>query len=196
MSNRHRALLTGLATVGIGLTIVLLSQSYPWIREGGQVGPGFIPGLSGLVLLLTGIILTIQSLAPQREAYNADRSRHHGGEESSRGQGQEKEPVWLRNYSGGSEKKSSEAAGSQSFWSGKAAGVLLLSAVAVYASSYIGLLPALIILVFAISKIVEHERLSTSLIMSAGTGGVVWLLFVYILNIPLPTGTIGEVLRQ
>lgn len=179
---------TGLLAL-LGLVAVLMGLGYGFIGENDQIGPGFMP-------VLTGAFILVASLAEIGRLYLAPKGRSTAG------------------LGGVAEDLSAEAAAAQSAAHaelGEGEGpdeldtfgrtakqrsrtVPLIFAIlfgAILLTQLIGMLFSLTLMMLAIVLFVERKPLVPSLLTSGAVLVVAYLIFVQMLGVPLPQGLLG-----
>jgi hypothetical protein len=69
--------------------------------------------------------------------------------------------------------------------------VFALTLAAIVLIPVLGFLVSFGLLIFVLVSFVEREGVLRGLVLGAGAAGLAWLVFVYFLQIPLPTGVLG-----
>lgn len=176
---------TGLLAL-LGLVAVIMGFGYGFIGENDQIGPGFMP-------VLTGGFILLASLAEIGRLYLAPKGQSTAG------------------LGGVAEELSAEAAAAQSMAHAEAGEeeerdtfgrtakqrsrtiplifVILLAAILL--SQLIGMLLSLGLMMFTIVLFVEKKPLIPSLLTSAAVLIAAYLIFVQMLGVPLPQGLLG-----
>lgn len=180
---------TGLLAL-LGLVAVLMGLGYGFIGENDQIGPGFMP-------VLTGTFILVASLAEIGRLYLAPTGQSTAG------------------LGGLAEELSAEAAAAQSAAHAardaegegpderdtfgrtakqRSRTVPLIFAIllgAILLTQLIGMLLSLALMMFAIVVFVEKKPLVPSLVTSVAVLVVAYLIFVQMLGVPLPQGLLG-----
>ncbi|GAA2355398.1 hypothetical protein GCM10010404_04590 [Nonomuraea africana] len=163
MSRRRQ----GEAAVWAGLTLLAAAMAtgalgYGITKEGGQIGPGFLPFVAGVLLAVlagTALAETLRHTEPEEAAPARTESDEQGRTEPQR---------------------------VRILWTVFAMllGALLLVPVT-------GFLVAFGLLVFAVSAFVERRRPVPALTVSAVAVLAIYAIFVLFLGVPLPGGLLG-----
>ncbi|MEE2040656.1 tripartite tricarboxylate transporter TctB family protein [Nocardiopsis sp. CT-R113] len=164
---RPSVLATHAVLAGIGGLFFLGSFSYPWTTvEDGTVGPGALPRVAGLALLLIGLAMLHREL----RAGTVLEGDGHVEEESERTDG-ERRAVHRKL-------------------------IVVSAALVVTATliPFLGMLPTLAALTLFLTIGVERLRWPVALGASLGVLVVCYLLFVVLLRVPLPLGVFDPAL--
>lgn len=145
--------------VVVGLVFLTLSFQYDLLL-GKQIGPGFLPRVASAGMILMGVLLIIDELRSG--------SILEGDGAIAVVEEQTKDEV----------KKTHR----------KLIIVGILTPVACLLFPILGLLPALTILAFVLSAFVERMPKIKSAIVALVTFGVLYLIFIVVLQVPLPFG--------
>lgn len=158
----------GALLLALGAAFVVGSTNYELFGEGGRIGPGFMPFVAGVLLVVFG------ALVGGGAAWR--RGRH-----MQRVAGQEPE----------TETQQGEREQDKGVGKGGSRSVLFVFGLTLAAILFIPLFGFSLsfgLLVFALATVVERERLITALVLSGGATIIPWLLFSQLLNVPLPQG--------
>ncbi|TDC63251.1 tripartite tricarboxylate transporter TctB family protein [Streptomyces hainanensis] len=145
----------------VGALFLALSFEYHWTNpEDGAVGPGALPRVAGLALLLLGLVLVRQEIRVG-SALEGDglvvEDAAHTPEERRR----------VRR---------------------KLLAVVATMVVTALAIPLLGLLPALTLMTLFLAAVVERQPPLRSLLVAGATYAVAHLIFVVVLRVPLPLG--------
>ncbi|TDC27968.1 hypothetical protein E1265_00010 [Streptomyces sp. 8K308] len=145
----------------VGAAFFALSFEYHWSNpEDGAVGPGALPRVAGLALLVLGLVLVGQELrtgtALEGDGLVID-DGDHTPEERRR----------IRR---------------------KLLAVVATMVVTAFAIPLLGLLPALTLMTLFLAVVVERQPLPRSLLVAGATYAMAHLIFVVVLRVPLPLG--------
>lgn len=171
--------LSGAVVACVGVYVLYESLSYGWFAEAGQMGPGFVPGVSGAFMLGLGLIIALHGL---RRGI-ARQGGLRGGRHPTRTTEHTSTPT--------DSAHTEQSAGNESQHLRRALVVLGLVLVAIFLARWIGLLPALGSLVFVLAALIEREGVVRSAVYAITLSVAAWLVFGWFLNVPLPTGIIG-----
>lgn len=152
-----------LILVALGATFTAFSVDYGILGEGARIGPGFVPCVVGLLLVVFGV--TIGWETRQSRAQPASTVAE---EDTAPDATTEEEPP--RNTTK------------------IVTLVFALLLVAVILAPILGFIPTFSLLVFAILAGVEREHIGLSFAISLGIGLLAWLLFYEFMGIRLPLG--------
>jgi hypothetical protein len=146
----------------VGAAFFLLSFDYNWSNpEDGAIGPGALPRVAGLLLLITGLALIRQEVRVgstlEGDGLVAEDAAHTP---------EERRRIRRKLLVVG-------------------AAMLVTTA---FLIPFLGLLPALSLLAFFLAAVVERQPLTRSAAMAAATLAVTYLIFDELLRIPLPYG--------
>lgn len=146
----------------VGVAVAVMAFGYGILVQGNRIGPGFLPLAGGALLAVLGAVLTVKSMRhPSAAAAKAD------GEDVDvlgRTRQQRMRILW------------------------KVFGLLTATVVLVLV---VGFIIAFGLLVLVVSLWVERRRLLPSLVVSAAACAFVYVIFVWFMQIPLPTGLFG-----
>lgn len=159
--------------LALGLFVMLYGRRYPMIKD-GVVGPGVMPTIAGIALVATAASLLWKALRPVASATKPSAPAEEGAN-LSLGQFSEDE---------------SEAPGQPT----TVAGILVMLVLTVLLAPLFGLLPMMGALVFVCLFVFERRRLTVALAVAAGSTAVSWLLFVNFFKIPMPVGSIWQII--
>ena len=152
----------GVLTV-VGVAVVVAAFGYGVFVKGNRIGPGFMPLVTGGLLAVLGATLAVKALRhPSDAAAKAD------GEEVDtlgRTRRQRVRMLWM---------------------------VFGLLTATVLLVLVVGFIAAFGLLVLVVSLWVERRKLLPSIAVSVGACAFVYLVFVWFMGIPLPTGVFGS----
>jgi putative tricarboxylic transport membrane protein len=151
--------------VALGAAFALGSLQYGVI-EGGRIGPGFMPFLSGVLLAFFGTLIAVEAAVRRVRR----RERPAGVTEISRGR--------------------------QEVPSGPVATVFGLTLVAILLIPVLGFFLSFGLLIAVLVAFVEREGWRLGLTMGVGGAVFAWLVFAQLLNIPVPRGIFETLMRM
>lgn len=167
----------GTALLGvIGLVAAVMGWGYGFTEEGGEVGPGFLP-------VVTGGFIVVASLTEIARLYFAPRLK-----EAAVG-GEEEEVVDQASSESGEEVDTFGRVKSERQWAIIKIFGLLLVALALV--PFLGLLLSLTSMVFFVVFWVEKQGLVTAAVCSVSAAAIAYALFVQLLGVPVPQGMLG-----
>ena len=190
----------------LGAAVFATSFGYGILGEEGRVGPGLLPMVTGLLLLLlsAGRLLTrllrrgpdghtlrtARSSVPSRRHARlvTDRRREAGGQSPVAQQGRSSDPG-ADDGPGVDVFGRTEAQRVRQLWM-----VVAAVPVAVLLVPLLGFLPALGLLVLFISAVVERRPPLVAVSVTAVAVAAGYGIFAEFLDVPLPTGTLGDAL--
>ena len=152
----------------LGAAVFGTSFGYGILGEEGRVGPGLLPMVTGLLLLLLSagqLVTRVVRAAPR----GPDRGGNQGGGVDASGR---TEPQRVRRL-----------------WT-----VVGALPVTVLLVPLVGFLPALGLLVLFVSAVVERRPLLVALLVTAVAVAAGYGIFAVFLDVPLPTGAVGDLL--
>jgi hypothetical protein len=155
----------------VGVIAVVQGLGYGFIRDDGIIGPGFTPIVFGLILILCTVMVLVGSFrAPAEKSASlmdelAQQSLLEGVDDVA--------PV--------------DRAGSER----SALLVAIGIGVSLWLAGWIGLIPALTVLVLVILRWIEKETWVKSVLIAVFVGIAAWLIFTYFLQVPLDFGVIS-----
>ena len=172
----------------IGVMFVASSFGYGVLLEGGRVGPGFLPLVLGvLLILLSGVQLLGRLRAPVPEPaehhhhYYPARETPVAGAHDMLDRQHEEHPELDVDIMG-----RTASYRIRQLWM-----VVAAIAVTIAVVPYLGFLIAFAALILFISIVVEGRRIIPALLITLSAIGVVYGVFVAFLNVPLPGGPLG-----
>lgn len=148
----------------IGVLAFALSFEYEFFRYGDQVGPGYLPRIVGVIVAVLGIALMIQEVRVGSVLLGDSGVADGNGAAVSRATAVRLVTVF---------------------------GLIILAVASV---PLLGLIPPLVLLVFALAVLIERKPLIPSLVVTALAAGIAWGLFIQVLRIPIPLGIFEGVL--
>jgi len=152
--------------VALGVAFAIGGTRYGVFGEGSRIGPGFMPFVAGVLLVVFGVMIGVEAaLHRGRVPSHAARNTQEGGVE-----GEE------------------EAGGSTVV---VAFGLMLVTVLLI---PVLGFLLSFGLLILALVTFVEREGWVRGILLSVTAITVTWLAFVVLLEIPLPPGIVGELL--
>lgn len=164
----------------LGVAVAIISRDFAWFGEGGRVGSGLVAGGAGVIMSVLGVFIAFKARvageavidsSPQQQPDSFPVPEVDGGPDSR--------PVLpVEDDERPRDPKST-------------AGVLLATFGAIFLTPRIGFLAACALLLLFIVVVLERTKVWTALVFTAVTVGVTWLVFVYGLEVPLPSGVLG-----
>lgn len=152
-----------LILVVLGATFAAFSVDYGILGEGARIGPGFVPCVVGLLLIIFGATIgweTWQSRVQAASTHSESATASDTATDDAPSHNTTKAVTLIF-------------------------GLLLIAA---YLAPILGFLLTFSILVFAILAGVERERIGFSFAISLGIGVLAWLVFYEFMGIRLPLG--------
>lgn len=178
----------GTALLGaVGLVAVVMGLGYGFLEEGGLIGPGFLP-------VLTGGFIAVASIAEIARLYFAPKGQ------SGLGSVADELAAEAKAASAAAHEEAAEAdEAEETDTFGRTAKqrsrvVPLIFAIvlgAILLSRVIGLLLALTLMVLLIIVLVEKKPIIPALATTVGALVVAYLIFVQLLGVPVPQGMLG-----
>ena len=153
-----------LATLGVAFATG--GTGYGVFGEGSRIGPGFMPFVAGVLLVVFGVMIGVEALLRR-------------GRVPSRP---------LQNTQEGDAEVEEEESGRTVV---VAFGLMLVTVLLI---PVLGFLLSFGLLILALVTFVEREGWVRGILLSVGAITVTWLTFVVLLEIPLPPGILGELL--
>jgi putative tricarboxylic transport membrane protein len=147
----------------LGVVAAVVGRGYGLLLPNGQIGPGMVPTVSGVLLAVLGAVLLVRAIREHRTAPPAPIDR------DSRDIFGRTEPERVRHL-----------------W--VVFGLLLA---AIFAVSILGFLVSFGAFVLVVSTWVERRRLLSSLAITVSAVVFIYLVFVVFLRVPLPQGLLG-----
>jgi hypothetical protein len=161
--------------VSLGVVMAILSVDYELVGKRGLIRPGFMPFLAGSLMALFGAAVGLTAL--RRRRLSVVQERQTAESESLR-----PAPAAARL------EMAPEGASRVSAQSRRVMVVFGATLATILAAPVIGFVLAFGLLVFVLLAIVEREPLWLGLLISVLASAGTWLIFVYFLRIPLPSG--------
>ncbi|MGQ1798887.1 tripartite tricarboxylate transporter TctB family protein [Kocuria oceani] len=174
----------GTALLGVvGAVAVFMGLGYGFMRDENQIGPGFLP-------VLTGAFILVASLAEVARLYFSSGTR--GGALMDAAERAEEEAK-------AAARKLKEESGEEKDTFGRTSAERNRAIVKVFFALFValllvpvtGLLLALTAMVLVIVLWVERKPVVPSVLISLGGLAAVYLIFVQILGVPVPQGMLG-----
>lgn len=187
MPNTSDLVGTGILAL-VGLVAVMMGLGYGFIGDNGQIGPGFMPVLTGAFILVASLAeIGRLFLAPKdgstaglggvAEELSAEAAAAQAAAKEERGASSEEE---LDTFGRTAKQRSRTVP--------LIFGIVLA---AVLLIQVLGMLLSLTAMMFAVVFLVERKPLLPSLLTSAAVLTVAYLIFVVMLGVPLPQGMLG-----
>lgn len=187
MPNTSDLVGTGILAL-VGLVAVMMGLGYGFIGDNGQIGPGFMPVLTGAFILVASLAeIGRLFLAPKdgstaglggvAEELSAEAAAAQAAAKEERGASSEEE---LDTFGRTAKQRSRTVP--------LIFGIVLA---AVLLIQVLGMLLSLTVMMFAVVFLVERKPLLPSLLTSAAVLTVAYLIFVVMLGVPLPQGMLG-----
>lgn len=171
---------SGLLVV-LGAAFMVGSLQFDILKDTGEIGPGFMPLVSGLLLVVFGVMVGMETWWRVRPAGGPDQE----------GEASEAEPgdSEIEEDAQPEEDESSQ----EDRWRYSVGPVFGLLAVAIVLIPVLGFLVSFGLLIFALVRFVEQEKTLYAAVSGAGAVVAAWLIFVHFLEIPLPEGFLGQI---
>lgn len=174
----------------VGAFALVMGFGYGFLEEGGQVGPGFLP-------VVTGGFILVASLAEIARMYITHGQR--GGSLMDFTEEIEEEAKAAIGQTGGSDTAATDESVEQRDTFGRTSSQRNRAIVKVFAillaalllMPWIGLLLSLTAMVLTVVLWVERKPLLPSVLTAAGAFAGAYLIFVQALGVPLPQGALG-----
>ncbi|MGH3666609.1 MAG: tripartite tricarboxylate transporter TctB family protein [Egibacteraceae bacterium] len=145
----------------LGVAVAVASAGYGLFGDDGGIAPGFVPFLSGVLLIGFGSAVAVQAWATRRRTPPAASDDATAGDDAAAGDEHQARAV---------------------------ATVFALTLGALLLASVVGFLVSFAVLMFLLVAVVERRGVVPALAVSVGATVTAWLMFVRFLNIPLPEG--------
>lgn len=149
----------------IGAFFFAFSLQYDFYRYEDQVGPGFMPRVVGMIVLLLGVALIMQ------EIRTGSVLKGDSGVDDEQGEDGLSRKTVIKLLS--------------------VFGLIILTVILV---PVLGLIPPLVLLVAALTIAIERMPIIPSIIVSAGAAALAYVLFVMVLRVPVPMGVFEGIL--
>lgn len=164
--------------IAVGSTMAIMSLDYDLLGRNGLIRPGFMPFLAGGFMALFGVAVGVSALR-QRWAYAKAREIASTTEPStSTPAAGESEPVV----------RTEDEAGTDGRFNKRVAIVFGLTLATILAAPVLGFILAFGLLILVLLVVIEREPLWIGVVISGVASFATWLVFVYWLRIPLPSG--------
>ena len=173
------ARLPGIVITGVGVVFCVGAVSYKVVSD-GRMGPGLMPMIAGLALVIIGLMLTFARPDSDSHAVVIQDDREVSG-----GDGLAVTPTGGENPEGGREETvpPAEKQDQRRPWL-----ILAVTVGALLVTPYIGLIPSLALMALILMRFVEREPWRISLVMTLALLLFAWLIFEEFLNVTLPWG--------
>lgn len=181
MPSRTADLIGAGLLVGLGVIMAIASLGYDLFAEGGAIGPGLMPFTAGLLLIVFGAAVGAESLR------SSAHDRHSGAVKRD-----DREPE--RAPEGAPQRDGDEDPESQEVSGRTVALVFALTLGAIASIPLLGFLAPFAVLIFVLVTLVEGQGWVRGVVLGIAASAVTWLVFVRLLQIPLPTGTLEATL--
>ncbi|MGI8541525.1 MAG: tripartite tricarboxylate transporter TctB family protein [Rubrobacteraceae bacterium] len=149
--------------VAIGAAFAIGGSGYGIFGEGGRIGPGFMPFMTGILVAVFGAMVGLEAFRRSRRPEDEVPERYEIPTD------------------GEAEASSARTVGI----------VFAMTLAAILLTALAGFLPAFGLLVFALVRFVEKESIVAAAAFGVGSAVAAWLVFVLFLQIPLPVGVFG-----
>ena len=169
----------------IGIMFVASSFGYGVLQERGRIGPGFLPLVLGILLIL---LSGAQLLARLRAAAEPTEHHHHRAPDTPLSGAHE---MLERQHEEHAEMGVDIMGRSARYRVRQLWMVVAAIAVTIAVVPYLGFLLAFAALILFISIVVEGRRIIPALLITLSAIAVVYGVFVAFLNVPLPSGPLG-----
>lgn len=166
--------------MAVGLTMAIMAVDYDLFGRNGLIRPGFMPFLAGGFMALFGVVIAFSAFR-QHRAYARSRGAKPAAEPETGAVSTSPDESQER------ERADGEADGNGTF-NKRVATVFGLTFVTILAAPVLGFILAFGLLIFVLLVFVERERLWIGVVVSGLASFSTWLVFVYFLRIPLPSG--------
>lgn len=167
--------------VVLGAAFAVGSLQFEIVRDSGEIGPGFIPFVSGILLVVFGAMVGIGTWWRVHPTHGADQTEESRDAESE-------EPTEPEEGA-----QSGDAESQEERWRYSVGPVFGLLVVAIVLIPILGFLVSFGLLMFALVRFVEQEKTLFAALLSAGAVGAAWVIFIRFLQIPLPEGFLGQI---
>jgi hypothetical protein len=166
--------------IALGATMAIASIGYELFVEGGRIGPGLMPFTAGLLLIVFGGAVGAESLRS---------SRHQPHSESAEGAERKRESASdTEDPPDGDRHEAQETS-----WN-LVALVFALTLSGILLVPLLGFLAPFALLIFVLVALVERQGWVPGAVLGLTATAITWLIFVRLLQIPLPTGILEAVL--
>ena len=150
--------------VALGVAFAIGGTGYGVFGEGSRIGPGFMPLVAGVLLVVFGVMIGVEAaLRRGRVPSQRVQNMEQGGVEGEEEEGGRTVVV--------------------------AFGLMLVTVLLI---PVLGFLLSFGLLILALVTFVEREGWLRGILLSVSAIAVTWLTFVVLLEIPLPLGILGE----
>lgn len=174
----------------VGLVVVVMGWGYGFREDNGQVGPGFLPVLTGgFIVVASALELIRMFVAPTS---SVDGSFMEGVEKVEARAKEELARATAER--GGRDKEELDVFGRTHKQRGRAVQLVFgVMFVAILLIPVLGLLLSMTLMTFVILRFIERRGWVISAAVSAGAFLFFFLIFRLALGLPLPTGMVGLV---
>jgi putative tricarboxylic transport membrane protein len=161
--------------------MAIASIGYDLFAEGGRIGPGLMPFTAGLLLIVFGAAVGADSLR------SSAHDRHSGAVKK-----EDHEPE--RPADAATQPDGDDGHEAQEISGKTVALVFALTLGAIAFVPLLGFLAPFAVLIFVLVTLVERQGWLRGVVLGIAASAVTWLVFVRLLHIPLPTGTLEATL--
>lgn len=185
--------ISGAILAAFGLAMTVLSYDLGWLSD-GRARPGLLAGLSGTLMLVTGLYLAVRAVVRRRRSSTAGDMGTAPPDVSQEGATVE-EPDHEAALA--TEPAREDTAADQTDGESRrgqrqpVAVTFVLVLIAIYAARWLGFIVSFAVLLFVLVLFVERLAVWKASVYAASVSALTWIIFDLALRIPLPTGVWG-----
>jgi putative tricarboxylic transport membrane protein len=160
--------------VALGITMAITSVGYDLVAEGGGIGPGLMPFTAAILLIAFGAAVGAESLRSSHERHSGTAKRD------------DREPE--RQSDAAAQPDGDDGHEAREISGKTVALVFALTLAAIAFVPLLGFLAPFAVLIFVLVTLVERQGWVRGAVLGVTASAITWLIFVRLLQIPLPTG--------
>lgn len=183
---------SGAILAAFGLAMTVLSYDLGWFSD-GRARPGFMAGLSGTLILVTGLYIAVRAVVRRRRSSTAGDMGTAPSDVSQEGATVE-EPdheTALATEPAQEDTAADQTDGESTLGRQPVAVTFVLVLIAIYAVRWLGFIVSFAVLLFLLLLSVERLAVWKAAVYAASVSALTWIVFDLALRISLPTGVWG-----
>lgn len=174
-------LIPNLVIAALGVAAAVIAAGYGVIGDDGRIGPGFLPALCGVLLVLFAVVNSVSSHRNRTSAEDIAERLALGSDAGDHGL-----PVEEPDEDGVDIYGRSQRQRDRMLWA--VVGIILATVLLI---PVLGFIVAFAVMLVVIAVAVERRKILPSLMVSVITLAVTYTIFVVLLQVPLPQGLLG-----
>lgn len=178
-------LIGAIVLMALGTVFTVGAVDYDLFVEGGRIGPGFMPAVAGVLMIVFGVLIGVEALLQTRP----DGEEGQRPEDDDRGITDEQSD---RPDTEATDNRERAAVDGEGEIPSRSVFLLFgLTLVALLLTPILGFFVSFGLLILSLVTFVEQAKLVSGIILSVSATAGAWLVFEWFLQIPLPTGILG-----